>query len=123
MLRSFWDVAEGLSAGQLVQVLADYSQEADVWAVYPTRLSRSPKVRILVRFLADRLYFSLQHVLAHFATLPTTWYVALGAKEYKRVVGFAIDDNARWMIGYQFVQHRHLLIGDFFEQNFIRILD
>ena len=55
MLRSFWDVAEGLSAGQLVQVLADYTQEADVWAVYPTRLSRSPKVRLLVRFLADRL--------------------------------------------------------------------
>jgi LysR family transcriptional activator of dmlA len=55
MLRSFWDVAEGLSAGQLVRVLEDYGQEADVWAVYPTRLSRSPKVRMLVRFLADRL--------------------------------------------------------------------
>jgi LysR family transcriptional regulator, transcriptional activator for dmlA len=55
MLRSFWDVAEGLSAGQLVQVLADYTQEADVWAVYPTRLSRSPKVRLLIRFLAERL--------------------------------------------------------------------
>jgi LysR family transcriptional activator of dmlA len=55
MLRSLWDVAEGLSTGQLVRVLADYAQEADVWAVYPTRFSRSPKVRLLVRFLADRL--------------------------------------------------------------------
>jgi hypothetical protein len=55
MLRSFWDVAEGLSTGQLVRVLEGYSQEADVWAVYPTRLSRSPKVRMLVCFLVDRL--------------------------------------------------------------------
>jgi len=55
MLRSFWDVAEGLSTGQLVRVLEGYGQEADVWAVYPTRLSRSPKVRMLVRFLVDRL--------------------------------------------------------------------
>jgi LysR family transcriptional regulator, transcriptional activator for dmlA len=55
MLRSFWDVAESLAAGQLVRVLEAYSQEADVWAVYPTRLSRSPKIRSLVQFLADRL--------------------------------------------------------------------
>jgi LysR family transcriptional activator of dmlA len=55
MLRSRWDVAGSLAAGQLVQVLEAYRQEADVWAVYPTRLSRSPKVRIFVRFLADRL--------------------------------------------------------------------
>jgi LysR family transcriptional regulator, transcriptional activator for dmlA len=55
MLRSRWDVAGSLATGQLVRVLEDYSQEADVWAVYPTRLSRSPKVRIFVRFLTDRL--------------------------------------------------------------------
>lgn len=55
MLRSLWDVAEGLASGQLVRVLEEYGQEADVWAVYPTRLSRSPKVRVLVRFLTDRL--------------------------------------------------------------------
>ena len=40
---------------QLVRVLEGYGQQADVWAVYPTRLSRSPKVRELVRLLADRL--------------------------------------------------------------------
>ncbi len=55
MLRSFWDVAPALATGQLVRVLADYGQEADVWGVYPTRLSRSPKVRALMGFLADRL--------------------------------------------------------------------
>ena len=55
MLRSRWDVSAALAAGQLVQVLAGYSQEADVWTVYPARLSRTPKVRIFVRFLADRL--------------------------------------------------------------------
>jgi LysR family transcriptional activator of dmlA len=55
MLRSLWDVAKALATGKLVRVLEAYGQEADVWAVYPTRLSRSPKVRILVRFLAERL--------------------------------------------------------------------
>jgi LysR family transcriptional regulator, transcriptional activator for dmlA len=47
MLRSLWDLAEALATGKLVRVLEAYGQEADVWAVYPTRLSRSPKVRIL----------------------------------------------------------------------------
>ncbi len=37
--------------GQLVQVLPDYKQEANVWAVYPTRLSNSAKVRVCVQFL------------------------------------------------------------------------
>jgi LysR family transcriptional activator of dmlA len=63
MLRSLWDVAEALATGRLVRVLEAYGQEADVWAVYPTRLSRSPKVRILVRFLAERL--------AGLGTVPT----------------------------------------------------
>ena len=43
MLRSQWDVADALAAGQLVRVLDAYSQEAQVWAVYPTRLSRRPR--------------------------------------------------------------------------------
>jgi Transcriptional regulator len=55
MLRSMWDVAGDLAAGRLVRVLTAYGQEADVWAVYPDRLSRSPKVRVFVSTLAERL--------------------------------------------------------------------
>lgn len=55
MLRSQWDVAQDLATGRLVRVLDGYSQEAHVWAVYPTRLSRSPKVRLFLSFLAERL--------------------------------------------------------------------
>jgi LysR family transcriptional activator of dmlA len=55
MLRSQWDVADALASGQLVRVLDAYSQEAQVWAVYPTRLSRSAKVRLFLSLLADRL--------------------------------------------------------------------
>ena len=55
MLRSQWDVAEALAAGRLVRVLEAYSQEAQVWAVFPTRLSRSPKVRLFLSMLAERL--------------------------------------------------------------------
>jgi LysR family transcriptional activator of dmlA len=55
VLRSFWDVAESLRSGRLERVLPAYSQEADVWAVHPTQLSRSPKVEAFVRLLVEHL--------------------------------------------------------------------
>ena len=55
VLRSLWDVAESLAAGRLEQVLPGYGQAADIWAVYPTRLSRSPKVQLFLDMLARRL--------------------------------------------------------------------
>ena len=51
MLRSLWDVGAHLQAGRLVPVLPQWQQEANVWAVYPTRLERSAKVRVCVEFL------------------------------------------------------------------------
>lgn len=53
VLRSVWDVSALLQSGQLVQVLPEWRQEANVWAVYPTRLDRSAKVRACVEFLQD----------------------------------------------------------------------
>lgn len=53
LLRSMWDVKPMLENGRLVQVLADYSQSANVWAVYPTRLSDSAKLRVCVEFLEE----------------------------------------------------------------------
>jgi LysR family transcriptional regulator, transcriptional activator for dmlA len=55
VLRSLWDVGAHLRAGRLAQVLPDWRQEANVWAVYPTRLDRSAKVRVCVEFL--EVYF------------------------------------------------------------------
>lgn len=52
ILRSTWDVRRELAEGVLIQVLPQYFQEADVWAVYPSRLSVSGKVRVCVEFLA-----------------------------------------------------------------------
>ena len=51
VLRSLWDVGPMLAAGQLVRVLPDYDQEANVWAVYPARLTTSAKVRVCVEYL------------------------------------------------------------------------
>ncbi|AVS81829.1 LysR family transcriptional regulator [Paracidovorax avenae] len=51
VLRSLWDVGPDLAAGRLVRVLPEWQQEANVWAVYPTRLERSAKVRVCVEFL------------------------------------------------------------------------
>ncbi len=51
LLRSMWDVGPMLDRGELVRVLPDYSQRADAWAVYPTRLANSAKLRVCVEFL------------------------------------------------------------------------
>ncbi|MEG3000454.1 MAG: LysR substrate-binding domain-containing protein [Comamonas sp.] len=61
VLRSLWDVAADLQSGSLVQLLPEWRQEANVWAVYPTRLERSAKVRVCVEFLQD---FFRQQALA-----------------------------------------------------------
>ncbi|MBK5512036.1 LysR substrate-binding domain-containing protein [Pseudomonas sp. TH15] len=53
LLRSMWDVKPMLEQGRLVQVLHEYSQSANVWAVYPTRLSQSAKLRVCVEFLEE----------------------------------------------------------------------
>ena len=53
VLRSLWDVGAQLQSGRLVQVLPQWQQEANVWAVYPTRLERSAKVRVCVEFLQE----------------------------------------------------------------------
>ncbi|WP_075792619.1 LysR substrate-binding domain-containing protein [Massilia putida] len=51
VLRSRWNAQPHLDAGTLVQVLPEYTQEANVWAVYPQRLAGSGKLRACVEFL------------------------------------------------------------------------
>ena len=60
VLRSLWDVASDLQAGGLLPLLPEWRQEASIWAVYPTRLERSAKVRVCVEFLQE--YFRQQAV-------------------------------------------------------------
>lgn len=65
-LRSWWDVSENIASGHLVQVLPEYYQPANVWAVYVSRLATSAKVRITVEFLRQHFAehypnFSLEH--------------------------------------------------------------
>jgi len=55
MLRSRWDVGAALDDGRLVQVLPDYRQDADIWAVYPSRLSGSARLRACVEFFTRHL--------------------------------------------------------------------
>jgi LysR family transcriptional activator of dmlA len=53
VLRSLWDVGTHLQTGRLVQILPEWRQDANIWAVYPTRLDRSAKVRVCVEFLEE----------------------------------------------------------------------
>jgi len=55
VLRSLWDAQPHIDAGRLVQLLPDYRQDANVWAVYPQRLGSSAKVRVCVEFLEQYL--------------------------------------------------------------------
>jgi LysR family transcriptional activator of dmlA len=55
ILRAAWDVAASLRSGELVAVLPEYRQPAEVWAVTTARLANSAKVRVCVKFLQERL--------------------------------------------------------------------
>lgn len=54
-LRSMWDVEPYLHNKKLVRVLPQYFQEANVYAVYSSRLASSARLRVCVEFLALRL--------------------------------------------------------------------
>ncbi|MCY1356199.1 HTH-type transcriptional regulator DmlR [compost metagenome] len=56
LLRSLWDVADSLASGKLVQILPDYQQPANIWAVYAAPLASSAKIRVTVEFF--RQYFA-----------------------------------------------------------------
>lgn len=50
VLRSLWDVGPQLATGELEQILPECHQEANIWAVYPSRLTTSAKIRVCVEF-------------------------------------------------------------------------
>jgi LysR family transcriptional activator of dmlA len=55
ILRSMWDVKPLLDSGQLVRILPQYIQEANVWAVYPERLESSAKIKACIDWLERHL--------------------------------------------------------------------
>lgn len=62
MLRSIWDARSHLQSGELVRVLPDYVQEANIWAVYPERLSESAKIKLCVSHMESFFRrWDLQH--------------------------------------------------------------
>ncbi|SFD91202.1 LysR family transcriptional regulator, transcriptional activator for dmlA [Pseudomonas citronellolis] len=61
LLRSWWDVHDSLADGRLVQVLPEYQQQADIWAVHAAPLASSARVRVAVEFF--RQYFAERYTL------------------------------------------------------------
>ncbi|MCP1645057.1 LysR family transcriptional activator of dmlA [Pseudomonas citronellolis] len=61
LLRSWWDVHDSLADGRLVQVLPEYQQQADIWAVHASPLASSARVRVAVEFF--RQYFAERYTL------------------------------------------------------------
>lgn len=62
-LLSRWDVAEELARGLLAEVRLEEGapEPLTIWAVYPTRRLVPAKVRLFIRFLAERLEGSGDH--------------------------------------------------------------
>ena len=54
-LRSQWDVAQHFQSGRLVPVLPEWTQQANVWAVYQPRKPVAAKVQACVAFLQSYL--------------------------------------------------------------------
>lgn len=55
IMASIWDVAASFENGELVAVLPQYKQPADVWAVTTARSTGSAKVRVCIEFLREQL--------------------------------------------------------------------
>lgn len=51
--RSRWDVQQYIDRGQLVHLLPEYAQSANIWAVYTIKPSTSARLKLCVDFLAD----------------------------------------------------------------------
>jgi DNA-binding transcriptional LysR family regulator len=53
ILRSQWEVQRYIARGELVQILPDWHQAANIWAVYSNRTSGSAKLKVCIDFLVD----------------------------------------------------------------------
>lgn len=62
MLCSVWDVMEELQNGKLQHILTNYWQDADIWAVYPSRLKSSSKLKTCILFIQAELLNQLQYL-------------------------------------------------------------
>ena len=62
MLRSVWDIAEEIATGKLQHILTDFWQDADIWAVYPSRLKSSSKLKTCIVFIQTELNNRLSHL-------------------------------------------------------------
>ncbi len=62
MLCSVWDVIEELHTGKLQHIMTSYWQDADIWAVYPSRLRSSSKLKTCILFIQTELLNRLQHI-------------------------------------------------------------
>ena len=55
IMASVWDVAASVRAGELVRVLPDWQQPADIWAVTSARASASVRMRACLEFVKSQL--------------------------------------------------------------------
>jgi LysR family transcriptional regulator, transcriptional activator for dmlA len=55
VLLASWDIHEQIESGDLVRILPEYHQPADVWATTVARVNQSPKLQQCLKFIVDHL--------------------------------------------------------------------
>lgn len=53
VLRSMWDAKKHIDSGELIHLLPQWYQNANIWAVYPTRPSGSARLKVCIDFLVN----------------------------------------------------------------------
>ena len=61
LLRYLWSVNKHLMNQSLIHILPMYKQEADIYAVYPTRLDQSANLRVFVEAIRRELAEKFSH--------------------------------------------------------------
>jgi DNA-binding transcriptional LysR family regulator len=56
--RSRWDVQKHIDQGQLIHLLPEYAQSANIWAVYTIKPSTSTRLKLCVDFLVDHFHLN-----------------------------------------------------------------
>ncbi len=60
MLCSVWDVIEEIQSNKLQHILPQHWQDADIWAIYPSRLKSSSTLKTCILFIQNELLNRLQ---------------------------------------------------------------
>lgn len=107
VLRSLWDVAPLIESGALVQILPACTQPANIWAVYPSRLSNSARIPG-VRGASAELFSGIfgRRAFVGFLNAPERAPARASAGVFRLVCGSSAFVKMSWRPAHRLAEHR-----------------